>query len=353
MSQNDPRRLPLPQDPRSETQARWEGAVLLSNEIRYYSTSDDINKARHLIVPFSEEHLEAARYNLTLGPEYRLGGEEIRRLDASDDHYLVIPPHQVAILSTREEITLPRFLVARWNLKVPRVYQGLLWTGALQVDPGWSGRLTCPVYNLSNNPVELQLDDEMFAMDFVKTTAYGNNSEPYNQHRKPVTDYMRPLTSAPFDELQRIDSIENGLRTFPLFVFTILAVIIATITLLPVLNGIGTSDREATEAAAFPISGLALGLAIASAVLSVAAMGRRGTTSRVASIAIPRLYLFGGLFAGAFALPLLMASIQPTLSILDYAVVRWALGIGGVTLVALWGWLAFRLWQSTSTLSAP
>ena len=58
-------------DPRQEVWQAWQGAVLLDDEIKYYSTSHE----QALISPFDEANLKPARYQLTLGPEARVGEE--------------------------------------------------------------------------------------------------------------------------------------------------------------------------------------------------------------------------------------------------------------------------------------
>ena len=127
----------LEEDPRSDIWKCWPGAVLLDDEIKYYA-----NHPKYpLISPFCDENLKPARYLLTVGCEARVGGKTVR---IDKDNPLIIPPHQVAIVCTRETLNLPRFLIARWNLTVEMVYRGLLWVGALQVDPGWVGYLPCP-----------------------------------------------------------------------------------------------------------------------------------------------------------------------------------------------------------------
>ena len=106
----------LEQDPREDTWKHWTSAVLLDDEIRHYARQRNYP----LIHPFNEENLKPARYQLTLGPEAKVGGELLR---ISKDNPLIIPPHQVAIVRTEETLNLPRFLIARWNLTVDMVYR--------------------------------------------------------------------------------------------------------------------------------------------------------------------------------------------------------------------------------------
>ena len=52
------------------------------------------------------------------------------------------------------------------------VYEGLLWVGALQVDPGWQGKLPCPIYNLASRTIVISHRQKLFSIDFVRTTAF-------------------------------------------------------------------------------------------------------------------------------------------------------------------------------------
>jgi hypothetical protein len=128
----DPR---LIEDPRPGVWSEWQGAVLGQDEIRFYATKC----TPPLITSWDDKALKPASYHLHLGPYCRLDGKDKTLSDS--DPVLRIPSFAVVIVSTLEEIHLPSFLIARWNLRVQRVYYGLIWTGSLQVDPGYEGRL--------------------------------------------------------------------------------------------------------------------------------------------------------------------------------------------------------------------
>jgi deoxycytidine triphosphate deaminase len=200
---------PLEQDPLGDVWTAQDGAVLLSDKIDYYSTSPKINESEHLIFPFNEDSLEAARYNLRLGSLAHVGGERIELTENMPE--LKLRPYQVAVVQTLEEIRLPRFLIARWNLKVKMVYEGLLWTGALQVDPGWHGHLYCPLYNLADRDVVLTFRQELFAMDFVRTTQFkSGRSKPYPQKPGGLEEFDKyRLKSAPYELRSRVQVVEE------------------------------------------------------------------------------------------------------------------------------------------------
>jgi dUTPase len=131
-------------------------------------------------------------------------GEEIR-----------IDAFQVAIIKTRETLNLPRFIIARWNIRVRWAYEGLLWVGGPQVDPGWVGHLCCPIYNLSDKPVTLRFGDPIARMDFVTTTPFSEKSAKHQYKRPPkrvlFEDYKpEALKSALYTEARkRINEIEE------------------------------------------------------------------------------------------------------------------------------------------------
>ncbi|KFD42568.1 hypothetical protein HY02_00295 [Peptococcaceae bacterium SCADC1_2_3] len=130
-----------------EEDPKGEPGVLLSDEIERYVCEFK------LIDPFNSENLKAASYQLTVGDEYAVGGEIGKLYDEAGKNKIKIPPFEVTVIKTKEMINMPRFLIGRWNIRVSKAYDGLLWVGGPQVDPGYVGHLYCPIYNLSNREV--------------------------------------------------------------------------------------------------------------------------------------------------------------------------------------------------------
>jgi deoxycytidine triphosphate deaminase len=182
--------------------------VLLSDEIEHHAG------AFRMIEPFLKENLKPAGYELTIGDEYVIGGE---RKELNKDGEIRIPPFNVVVVKTAETINLPRFLIARWNVRVRWAYEGLLWVGGPQVDPGWVGHLFCPLYNLSDKDVVLRAGDPIALMDFVTTTAFhaGKSLEYKRPPKRVLLEEYRAaeLKSALYTEAKtRIDEIERQTR---------------------------------------------------------------------------------------------------------------------------------------------
>ncbi|MGH8613802.1 MAG: dCTP deaminase domain-containing protein, partial [Gammaproteobacteria bacterium] len=78
-------------------------------------------------------------------------------------------------VSTAEKLNLPFYVAARFNLRVKWVYRGILLGTGPQVDPGFRGHLSCPLFNLTNRPIRIKLGDEFATIDFERTTDFCNN----------------------------------------------------------------------------------------------------------------------------------------------------------------------------------
>ena len=198
MSRREQERKKLLEYPCPEQDPLNITGVLLSDEIEYY-----VDKYK-MIDPFVPGNLKPSAYELTVGDEYAIGSKLKTLTDKFDENIIKIEPFQVVIIKTTEIVNLPRFLIARWNIRVKWAYEGLLWVGGPQIYPGWVGHLFCPLYNLSNKVVILKLGDPIAVIDFVKTTNYrANVSDKYPRPPKRILleEYDLGLQSALFSEV--------------------------------------------------------------------------------------------------------------------------------------------------------
>lgn len=229
----------LKQDPSPQTWANWQGSILLRDEIRRYCEGPI-----KLIRPFDEQYLKSASYHLRLGEECRVDGKDYTLSDKNRSRQ--IPPHGIAIVRTYEYVNIPGFLIARWNLRVTAVYKGLVWVGSLQVDPGYQGFLFCPLYNLSTRPQELRYKEELFTIDFVKTTVFDESKgcklweakDGRPTYSLAYLDTQR-LESAPKATEEKARSAEVEVRRLQGITFTLLTIVIATVALLTAVGELG------------------------------------------------------------------------------------------------------------------
>lgn len=229
---------PLEDDP-----GDGDRGVLLSDQITFYSVN------HKLISPFCPENLKPAGYELTVGDEYFSSGEFLEL-----NNSVTILPFEVAVIKTGEIIRLPRFMIARWNIRVKHAYEGLLWVGGPQVDPGYVGHLFCPIYNLSDKPVTLRRGEPLALMDFQRTTRFDKDKPltELKRYKLPpsrliLQDYeIEDFQSALFTRAGRkLDEFEDSLRslegrfiTFTQISFAMLALFFS---LLAIYTKVGTN----------------------------------------------------------------------------------------------------------------
>lgn len=221
----------LEKDPRFQKalQNAWCGSVLLRDEIRYYAENHELIDQHS----FNEENLKPASYDLTLGSECRLGGKPI--ILNEKNKYLRIPPYEVAVVSTQEKLNIPLFLIGRWNLRVKYAYEGLLWVGGPQVDPGYQGYLYAPIYNLSNRAVILEWCKPFATIDFVRTTPFTKKSAPSFERTRDDTisaHDIHQLSSGPLEAWRKVARIEKRMDTFQATVFPMIALIFAALAII-------------------------------------------------------------------------------------------------------------------------
>jgi len=249
--------------------------VLTSDEIEHYA------RKYRMIDPFESGSLKAAGYELHLGEDYAMQGRRGKLVDEPGKDELEIPPFEVVIVSIKEIINLPRFIIARWNLRVKKVYEGLLWIGALQVDPGWVGQLFCPIYNLSNKPILLRLGEHVLLMDFVKTTPFTKGkSKEYHRppRRQKIDDYNWGLESALFTTVgRRIDETEKRVNRFE----SMIGIMFASIAVLFVALSIFASSAEKLQVSLPLWVYLSVGLSIAAIAISLSRRFKFQTKGKV------------------------------------------------------------------------
>src|SRR5713226_8796709 len=152
---------------------------------------------------YDRKYLRPASVTLTIGESYIDSNGRPQRLSKVGDSF-VFKKNSIVYVSSSEELDLPYYIVARFNLRVHWVYDGILLGTGPQVDPGFRGTLSCPLYNLTNLDITIRRGEEFATIDFEKTTSF---LEGCDQSQK------RELLSSP----DKKDSIEIQNRLYLLF----------------------------------------------------------------------------------------------------------------------------------------
>jgi len=143
--------------------------ALLTNSDLINIISDDIkteDKNKLIIHPLNEEKLTPVGYDLSVGSEYILNGEE-NTLSIGDK--LKIPAKNMALICTLEEIRMPKnkMLSAIIQSKVSLSCKGLS-NISTTVDADWKGNLLIAVHNNSKKSISINYGDALCTILFIE-----------------------------------------------------------------------------------------------------------------------------------------------------------------------------------------
>ncbi|MDR4481335.1 MAG: hypothetical protein R3B37_16505 [Nitrospira sp.] len=182
--------------------------LLLSDRIKFY-----VEKVS-LVDPFDEESLRPASYTLHAGKDYLLNLRDgMKEGNLEEDKIVEIPPNGLIYIRFFEEINLPFYMIARFNLRVKQVYRGLLLGTGPQVDPGFRGHLNCPIHNFTDEPKRIRFREPLATIDFEKTTAFG---QIYFSGK--TAEQMR---SIPYADMRRSSESIAGINSLPCKIFEV------------------------------------------------------------------------------------------------------------------------------------
>jgi deoxycytidine triphosphate deaminase len=136
------------------------GGVLGGDEIRLYCSMFG------MIRKYDEQYLRRAAYTLTVGERARVAGNSVQ---VRNGEPLRIAARGSATVVPAEVLVVPHYLVAHFGLTVGLAQQGLLLGAGPQVDPGYQGALSCPVHNLTDGDIELELGRRFLHVELVRT----------------------------------------------------------------------------------------------------------------------------------------------------------------------------------------
>lgn len=153
---------------------RREPGLLLSDRILFYC------QKVNLVYPHDPLFVEPATYKLHAGREYLISDRpgQVESRDLETDGRVVIPPNGLIYIRFFEEVNIPHYMIARFNLRVTQVYRGLLLGTGPQVDPGFRGYLGCPIHNFTDEEKTIHFFDLLGTIDFEKTTPLGETFFP-------------------------------------------------------------------------------------------------------------------------------------------------------------------------------
>lgn len=161
--------------------------ILLSNRIH------ELCEQKLLIAEgYKPDNLRPASYTLRIGDDY-IDSEGNKRSLSDEEDTIVFKKNSIVFVSTKEKLNLPYYVIARFNLRVNWVYDGILLGTGPQVDPGFAGFLSCPLYNLTNSDITIRREQDFATIDFEKTTALIDSDEMKELIEKATDKHLEGL----------------------------------------------------------------------------------------------------------------------------------------------------------------
>ncbi len=127
-----------------------------------------------LIVPYARESIDCGAYRLSLGHEAFVTSNDGTKKELQPGEQFVIPPGQLAILLTEEEVHVPPNAIGFISMRAKVKLGGLINVSGFHVDPGFHGRLKFSVYNAGSQNAVIARGDPVFLIWFAsldRTTA--------------------------------------------------------------------------------------------------------------------------------------------------------------------------------------
>lgn len=143
-----------------------EAALLNSADIFKYVAKTG------MIYPFYHKKLSGASYEVAIKGEViwwnkETGKKEHIFLNKEGD-YFELQPNSIAFVTLEPMFQIPDYIALRFNLKIAHVYKGLLLGTGPLVDPGFVGKLSIPLHNLTSNTYVFNYNDGIIQMEFTK-----------------------------------------------------------------------------------------------------------------------------------------------------------------------------------------
>ena len=137
--------------------------------------------ADHLVVPYQDDRVVHAAYEMSVGPEAFVTSATSRATELAAGTKIVIPPGQFGLLVTQETVRIPSDVIAFISIRARIKFRGLINVSGFHVDPGYRGQLRFSVYNAGSQPIFLDQGQRIFMIWFADLDERDN--DPYTKRQ--------------------------------------------------------------------------------------------------------------------------------------------------------------------------
>lgn len=171
------------------------------------------NRLHEVISPWDHKQVEFATYLLAVGEDIYVTPVGDKDALTRTKHKLksresyAIPPGQLALITTREKVTVPADATAFIAMRSKFKFRGLINVSGFSVDPGYSGTLIFAVYNAGPSPVHVTEGERWFTIFFADLDREASVfvREPAKSH-SGITSEQITAISADFLTLKGLDT---------------------------------------------------------------------------------------------------------------------------------------------------
>lgn len=98
------------------------------------------------------------------------GVKQVKKV-VNEEDFFCLEPNSIAFVTLEPRFQIPNYLALRFNLKIKHVYKGLLLGTGPLVDPGFEGKLSIPLHNLTANTYTFKAGEGLIQMEFTKLSS--------------------------------------------------------------------------------------------------------------------------------------------------------------------------------------
>lgn len=163
------------------------------------------------VEPFEEKQVQPASYDLRVGSEAATSSIR-KKINVEEQGFLELAPSDFAVVVTHEKITLDNRHVARFGLRSKWARKGIVATTGAQIDPGFTGKLTVGLTNLTSKRISLSHMDDFLTVEFHKLSKPSKSpySGPYQGRNSIAGEDLEAVLDR---EVMSVSDITDTLRS--------------------------------------------------------------------------------------------------------------------------------------------
>lgn len=171
----------------------------------------DYVAATGMIYPFEPEKLKPASYEVNLLGKCvswdEKGNKHVKFISRGVD--FTLKKNSIAFVTLEPTFRLPDYIALRFNLKITHIYRGLLLGTGPLVDPGFVGKLSIPLHNLTTNDYTFTGGEALIWMEFTKLSRNKLWKPP---NRRTIINISPPGEYKKFPESKAEKDVDDYLR---------------------------------------------------------------------------------------------------------------------------------------------